>query len=237
MRGPAPRKGRQLLRGEGDLVAGADHDLRLRARRSCACDSRIATTSLDLERCSLRWRALRLPAAGSAGSAVDCWPREAPPPAAGATRRAADWQMAAPAQPGRRRDDRTGGARSAAAPTLEMGDCRRQSAPLRERAATPKAAKAGDWIQSGAYGLRFDAATGSSPRSSVDGRALPLRGPAWPRGAASQVRRNFEARGQPEPVALACSWRLRMSPECWRAPATTARCARSPGVARRRAGS
>ncbi len=144
---------------------------------------------MDLERCSLRWRALRLPVAGAGGSAVTLAEGSAAAPPL-APHQSRDWQMAAPANLGV--DEII---------ELEVLDPSRAplwkwvipgpAAPL-PKAATPKATKAGDWIQSGAYRLRFDATTGQLAALEVDGRALPLRGPAlaaWRRVAGA---RNFE---------------------------------------------
>ena len=61
----ASREGRQLLRGEGDLVAGGGARPAFADGTLDHATSRTATTSPNLARCSLRWRALRLPAAGA----------------------------------------------------------------------------------------------------------------------------------------------------------------------------
>ena len=182
---------------------------------------------MDLERCSLRWRALRLPVAGAGGSAVTLAEGSATAPPL-APHQSRDWQMAAPASLGV--DEII---------ELEVLDPSRAplwkwvipgpAAPL-PTAATPKAAKAGDWIQSGAYRLRFDATTGQLAALEVDGRACRCAVPRWPRGAASQV--DEISKQSPARTGCArCSLLLRMSLEFWRVPATTARCARSRGLA------
>ena len=144
---------------------------------------------LDLERCSLRWRALRLPAAGTGGSAVTLAEGSAPAPAL-APHQSRDWQMAAPANLGV--DEMI---------ELEVLDPTRTPlwkwvipgpAAALPTAVTSKTVKARAGIQSGAYRLRFDASTGQLAALEIDGRTLPLRGPvltAWRRVAGA---RNFE---------------------------------------------
>ena len=182
---------------------------------------------LDLERCSLRWRALRLPAAGTGGSAVTLAEGSAPAPALAPTSESglADGRAG---KPWRRRDDRAGGARSDADAAVEMGN----PGP------------------GGSAADRCDFENRESARRDPVGR-LPVEircldratrgaGDRWPHPAAARPRvdRVAPRRGReisrmwPAQSACArCGWRLPMSPECWRVPASTVRCARSHGWA------
>jgi len=138
----------------------------------------------NLNKCALRWRAIRTPAAGTRGAAIVIDEGRTPLPDL-APRASIAWELPANVRP------------LGAGELLELTalDPRGQQlwtwvlrgTGVEARAANParqEIHKQGNTVKSGAYALEFDVATGMLANLTTHGRRVPLRGPqlaAWQR--------------------------------------------------------
>ena len=135
----------------------------------------------DLSRCSVRWRALRLPGAGGAAAQLlsqGTTPAPAVPPGA-----STDWRLPVPVRALEWNDviefsviDSTG------AELWKWVTGSREPAPQVRVHVLPKPRRQGDEVIAGRYSLTFDPATGEVVRISDGAAHIALRGPgpvAW----------------------------------------------------------
>ena len=137
----------------------------------------------NLSQCTVRWRALRMPAAGSRGAVTTLGEGRAPLPDL-APRASMTWQLPVTVNALGANELLELTAIDARGADLWTWVVRGTAATQEADAAHPRIRRNGNTVTSGSYSLEFDPATGMLAKLTAHGRSVPLRGPrlaAWQR--------------------------------------------------------
>ena len=138
---------------------------------------------VNLERCSLSWRALRLPAALSRAAPVVLAEGRVNMPAIAARNRKS-WELPVGVDALSPNDTLEVTVHDPQSQELWTWVVRGAPQPMAMTDAIPRVAKRGQSVSAGHFSLEFDPATGTLTRLTAHGRSIPLRGPrlaAWQR--------------------------------------------------------
>ena len=182
----------------------------------------------NLGQCTIRWRALRTPAAGSRGAVTTLGEGRAPMPDL-APHASTAWELPVGISSLGVNDLLELTALDARGQDLWTWVVRGAAAAQEKNAVDPRIVKRGNTVTSGRYVLEFDPANGMLAKLTAQGRSIPLRGPrlaAWQRApklrsfldvAGNSTLRKFElapedftlARAEYDGALREVSWKIR----------------------------